>query len=328
MATVVTRPPDGVPCVVFALRREAEPFLRLLRRWGRLEGAPREAYLGELPASLRSPPSHSPPAPFFPSPLAGEGLGGVGGGTSSGREAEAPTPHPDPPPQGGRDKDGRLPAGRPEGVASRPQVCVLVSGIGAARARKAVEFLFADGARPSVVVAAGFTGALRAGLRVGDVLAATEVIDEAGRSWPTAWPRPTAEARRCRLFTSSRLIGDPLAKQALGTRHDAAAVDMESAAVAEVCHRHGVPFGCVRAVSDAVDTALSPKLVSLLAGGRVSPWRLAKTLLRSPRLIPEMMRLGRHTRTAARNLASVLLELLRHTSPSDEPAPTSNRPVA
>ena len=39
------------------------------------------------------------------------------------------------------------------------------------------------------------------------------------------------------------------------TLPDALAVDMETAAVAQVCHDYGVPFGAVRTVSDRADDA-------------------------------------------------------------------------
>src|SRR5207245_980677 len=74
--------------------------------------------------------------------------------------------------------------------------------------------------------------------------------------------------------------------------------------------RHGIPFGCVRAISDTADTALSPALLSVLSGGQVSPSRLASVVLRAPRVVPELWRLGRDTRRAARRLASVLHRLV------------------
>src|SRR5207253_1577357 len=106
------------------------------------------------------------------------------------------------------------------------------------------------------------------------------------------------------------LVGDPAEKRRLAELHHADAVDMESAAVAEVCIAKGVPFRAVRAVSDAVDTALSPELVRLLAGGRVSAWKAVRALVRKPALLGEFRRLARDTKLAAKKLADELVKIL------------------
>jgi hypothetical protein len=66
----------------------------------------------------------------------------------------------------------------------------------------------------------------------------------------------------------------------------------------------------VRAVSDAADEALSPRLAGLVAGGRVRPLRLAAYLVRRPTAVGELRRLARATRRAADRLAPALAALL------------------
>src|SRR5262249_51238756 len=155
-------------------------------------------------------------------------------------------------------------------------VLVLETGVGTGRVRDALGWLLGGPAgrpvRPAFVLCAGFSGALQPAWRVGDGLLASEVADLDGGLWPAARPGRPAALPRGRLLTAPRLVGTPAEKKELGKRHGAAAVDMETAAVARACAERGVPFGCVRAISDDADAALSPRLVSLLAGGRVAPW--------------------------------------------------------
>lgn len=165
-----------------------------------------------------------------------------------------------------------------------PAVRITVSGVGRAAARAAS--LLALEESPRLVIAAGFCGALVPGLRVGDIV------------------------RSPRILTVDYLVFDPDEKRTLGALHAADAVDMESAAVAEVCAAKGVPFLTVRAVSDTVDTALSPELVRLLSGGNVSPWKALKALLRKPSLLGEFRRLARDTKHAARQLAAALVDVV------------------
>ena len=104
-------------------------------------------------------------------------------------------------------------------------------------------------------------------------------------------------------------------KRRVGLKHGALAADMESAVVARLCRGRGLPFGCVRVISDAVDTALSPTILELLSRERVSLPRLASAVLTQPRLAKELWRLAKDTAQAADQLASALGELLTLTLP-------------
>jgi hypothetical protein len=209
-------------------------------------------------------------------------------------------------------------------------VLVLETGIGAARTETALTWLLSQPElgkvpyRPKLVLSVGFAGALRDDRQVGDVLLADEVVDLVGNRWPTTWPGelPATEWRppihRGRFLTVPQLVGNPDEKRQLGQKYEAAALDMESAHVARMCSKQGVPFGCVRVISDALATPLSPRLVSLLAGGRVSWLGLLALLLRSPGSAKELWHLAQATHHAARQLGTALGELLTLTLPGGQ----------
>lgn len=209
-------------------------------------------------------------------------------------------------------------------------VLVLETGVGADCARRALHWALSRPVlenvpyQPRVVLSAGFCGALSESLQVADVVLGTEVVDAAGGCWTATWPGelPSGEwrppLRRGRLLTADSVIGVPATKLALGRQFDALAVDMESTALAEICARQRMPFGCVRAVSDTAHTALSPRLVSLLCGARVTPLRLTASLVAAPRLVAELWRLRRDTKRAGQQLAQALGELLTLTLPGAE----------
>ena len=163
-------------------------------------------------------------------------------------------------------------------IGARRGVVIGVSGVGLNAARKAAKRLLLQ--RPSLVIAAGFCGALNPSLKVGDVVKSPHIL------------------------TVDHLVSDPAEKCQLSRFHDA--VDMESAAVEAVCAEAGVPFLAVRAVSDTADTTLSPELVQLLSGGNVSVWKACAALVRKPSLLGEFLRLGRDTAFAARKLGDEL----------------------
>src|SRR5262245_33838485 len=173
-------------------------------------------------------------------------------------------------------------------------VLVMETGIGAARTKRALNWLLSAPKlgiipyRPKVVISAGFAGSLHADYHVGDVILAKEVVDAAGTSWPTTWPMslPHSEWRpplhRGPLTTVERIVAAPEDKKALAEKHAAIAVDMESATVARRCSERHMPCACVRAISDDLETPLSPRLAGLVAGGRVDVLRLLGVLIARP----------------------------------------------
>jgi adenosylhomocysteine nucleosidase len=207
-------------------------------------------------------------------------------------------------------------------------VLVLETGMGPAATERALGWALGSPLfggvpyRPRVVLSAGFSGALQEGRPVGDLVLATEVADGEGNTWPATWPADLGPGEwrpplhRGRLLSVPELVADPARKRLLGAENQAVAVDMETAVVARLCQGAGVPFGCLRAISDDGATPLSPRLAGVLRGGQVAPWRLAAALLRQPGMVGELCRLARDTRRAARQLALGLGELLTLTLPS------------
>ena len=140
--------------------------------------------------------------------------------------------------------------------------------------------------RPRLIIAAGFCGALDDGLKIGDIVMSPRIV------------------------TVDRLVASPEGKRTLARESGADAVDMESAAVEDICRDAGVSFLAVRAVSDTVDTALSPRLVKLLSGGAVSPVKAAAAAMRQPSLLREFRELACDTRIASQRLAEALIKIL------------------
>jgi adenosylhomocysteine nucleosidase len=201
-------------------------------------------------------------------------------------------------------------------------VLVVETGTGLTRTESALRWLLSRPEidhvpyRPRFILSAGFAGALRSEIKIGDIILADEVTDSARQIWKTTWPGEIASMQlqphwhRGRLFTAKSLVGRPEEKQGLGLDYDAVAVDMESAVAAHLCTEAGIPFGCVRAISDEADAMISPQIVKLLARERVSLRRVIAEAFRRPGRLPEFRRLARDTRKAGARLAEALLKLI------------------
>ena len=190
---------------------------------------------------------------------------------------------------------------------------LVISGMGSAAAALAARALVDAGV--TALAGWGMAGALDPALRAGTVLLPSQVISREGAVFPTSryWRQRLmpAIAAHCpvtcgKLLTSPRAIGSTAEKAAAFRETGAAAVDMESLAVAEVAKAHGLPFIVVRAIVDTAADAL-PRAVTEAANsaGQLQIWSLIGKLARAPGDLASLVRLTRRYRAANRSLAAV-----------------------
>lgn len=158
----------------------------------------------------------------------------------------------------------------------------------------------------------GVAGALAPALPSGSVLCPSAVLDDRGQRYgcDTAWRSRLAirlgslvELRDVPLLTVREPLLTPQAKAEARQRSGAGAVDMESAAVAVMAQREGLPFLVVRAVADAAgDSIPAPMARAVDRWGRPRPLGVAGAMLGHPQLIARLPRLA-----AAMNLAIAAL---------------------
>jgi adenosylhomocysteine nucleosidase len=85
-----------------------------------------------------------------------------------------------------------------------------------------------------------------------------EAEQQAGRAAPTL--------HRGAIATGDQVIGDEVARERVQrVTPEALCVEMEGAAVAQVCHEFGLPYACLRMISDHADERLTPEQVYSLA---------------------------------------------------------------
>jgi adenosylhomocysteine nucleosidase len=113
-------------------------------------------------------------------------------------------------------------------------------------------------------------------------------------------------ARSGRLLTAAKSVGSIEDKAELFRTTGAVAVDMESAAVAEVAEQHGIPFLAVRVIVDSASDVL-PRAVTAAADneGHLQIWRLIGALALAPNELAPLIRLAQRYRAANRSLASI-----------------------
>ncbi len=187
-------------------------------------------------------------------------------------------------------------------VVRPDRAAVVVGGPGLDNARRSAERLV-TGQCVSALISSGYAGALVSGLKIGDV-----VVDTSVPHW-----RELAAQRAVvgRIATVDRMIGSAAERAWLAAQTAAIAVDMESAAVAEVAREHGLPFASVRAITDTPGHDLVLDWDACRRGdGTFSTPKLLAQALHSRRGIAEIVQLWYASRLASYRLGLFLGEML------------------
>lgn len=179
---------------------------------------------------------------------------------------------------------------------------VVVGGLGQPAARRAAQAVV-ERYSPVRLVSAGIAGALKTGMKVGDVIRAREVVNSASAE------RFVAGGNAGTVVTVTSVSG-PAEKRALATRWSADVVEMEAAAVAEVALANGLVFEAVKAVSDDLEFAMPPLARFVSATGKFETLQFAAFIALRPRWWRAVGQLNANSQAASVKLSEELLHLI------------------
>jgi adenosylhomocysteine nucleosidase len=132
-------------------------------------------------------------------------------------------------------------------------VAVIHTGVGRKTCREKLEVLLRR-ENFEYLISAGFAGALEKDLRVGHVLVSENFSSQELLSSPKL-DLADETTFLGKLLTVPRMVESGADRESLNRKHGAAAVDMETEVIAELCAAHNLPMLSIRAISD---TALEP----------------------------------------------------------------------
>ncbi len=181
------------------------------------------------------------------------------------------------------------------------EALLAANGVGAARAAAAMEAALAV-FQPEAVVSAGFCGALDPAFGIGDVVVATEIHAD-GERFP-ALPISAVRGFRSGPIVSLSHIARTSEQKAKLRAAGACAVEMEAAGVVLRARECGIPFYCIRAVTDLpCETLANDFEACLRTDGHFDTMSLISKALRSPLVrFPELIRLRCRSARASRAL--------------------------
>ncbi len=180
------------------------------------------------------------------------------------------------------------------------------AGMGVDAAARAFEEIEKTGTLDAAV-STGWAGALDEQFAAGRAYRVSGVVDaRSGKRFRAAGP-----AGECWLVTSDR-VADQAEKRRLAAAHGTGLVDMEAAGVARLAAARGIPFYCLKGVTDDFSASLPDFNRFLAANGQLRTGRLIFFEIFRPWHWPALMRLGGNSLKAAAAIGKSLPDLLEH----------------
>ena len=198
------------------------------------------------------------------------------------------------------------------------------SGMGIDNAARGTEALIRAG-RPDLLISAGFCGGIEPEREAGDVVVAKKILitnesgfeeiplllSSIGRAFVARKDAPGERVFGGTFVTATVITSKERLAKMMSGAYPNPVVEMESAAIALVAAENGIPLLAIRAVSDTAAEELEFTLDEFCDADmrRIRLYKVLLTVLRKPRIIPQLVRLGFSSRTAAKSLTAVLPRL-------------------
>ncbi|MBI4228630.1 MAG: hypothetical protein HY693_02785 [Deltaproteobacteria bacterium] len=167
------------------------------------------------------------------------------------------------------------------------------TGVGIKRARKGTSYIMQK-FKPDLIVSAGLGGALRDGLRVGDIIVGEWVLSLRRNEKKMLFSDIgclSTDFIKGGLLTEDRFINRPAEKRRLFDKTGALSVDMETWGVVEAADSYGAPVISVRSISDDNQVELPDMRHFYSSCGELRKLNAFEYLVFNPRLIYPFLRL-------------------------------------
>ena len=205
------------------------------------------------------------------------------------------------------------------------QITLVETGIGRARATAAARNIIKT-VLPDIVISTGFCGAVKPGLRRGDIVLAERMLVFSNQLHSSAItpdkelldilnPPETTNYHAGTFISVAGMVSKCRIAPLLTAQHQNPVLEMESLAVAEVCDCHSIPYAAIRAVSDAADHDPQPVCSKIFAADmKLSMIKLLGRVVTAPSITRQLLQLHSDAEAAGRSLAEAIefsLERLR-----------------
>jgi nucleoside phosphorylase len=162
------------------------------------------------------------------------------------------------------------------------------------------------------VAVVGITGALENVTPIGTLVMPEVVVNSAtGAEYRPGPVGDQPQTPHGKMWTTDVLLTDPAVLSDLRAQ-GVVSLDMETAAIADVCERRNIPWAVFRVISDrASDGSIDEEVFHLSnQDGTPNSAAVARYFLRHPARIPEMARLAKGAKLATETAADAAIRAL------------------
>ena len=185
-------------------------------------------------------------------------------------------------------------------------VIAIATGMGTTLARDATTRLL-DAVQVDRVIVVGITGAIENETPIGTLILPELVVNSGTGSEHRPEPLPIGEPKGI-MWTTDELLLDPVVHAELRAK-GVVSLDMETAAIGEICEARGIPWSVVRVISDrASDGSVDPEVFAMSnQDGTPHPKAVLRYLVRHPGSIPRLARLAKGSQLATERAADAAI---------------------
>lgn len=203
----------------------------------------------------------------------------------------------------------------------KDRIYLFIGGMGSENSHQAATTLIKHGA--TFLISWGTAGALNPILQAGDLIIPTQIktnkpntlftVDITHQAQLiTQLPSSLSISQQAVLHSNS-MVAAVTDKQQLYQQHQAAAIDMESYAIATAAHNANLAFLAIRAIIDPADMCLPHAATRAYdLSGKLRPFSLINQLIQYPREWPLLAHLAKNLKKAQATLIQVRQALLTH----------------
>ncbi len=188
---------------------------------------------------------------------------------------------------------------------------VVCGGMGTEAATRAFAQAEADGPL-DMALSIGWAGALREEGYPGEFHIPNIVVNA-----QTGERFVLAEREKPDVLVTTAQVVNEAEKRRLAETYGGMLVDMESATIARLAQMRGIPFCCMKIITDDVSARLPNLNPFINAMGQMKMAKLIGYVLLRPGYWPGLIQLGRASANGANSLASTILHFLIHDKPRD-----------
>ncbi len=202
-----------------------------------------------------------------------------------------------------------------EGVLNGVRMILVADGAGPKLAAQAAEIACRavagkglSSSRVEAIASVGLCGALQPKLKVNDIVIGSHLVAPAqGQAFACAAVSSVHPFVSGSILSQDRIAHSAIEKQQLFLQ-GTIAVEMEAAGVAAYAKKAGLPFACIKVVSDSAEESFAFDLNELrTTEGRIARGKIGLYVLRHPMLLPNLLQLKRRSDRVARTLGDFLV---------------------